>query len=156
MATEKKVVKHLTGKVELKVTLSQLRSPGGAKLHRRGPGQIGQMKHTIPVRIGKVKQEEMSKRLDLAVSILNTGKVPAEAKGGSSKTKDATIKGREKALQKELDKALARIEELEAYAKPDADPPAEPTDPDVTEVDFEGTVPDAADPVEPTPDPPVE
>ena len=123
MAKTKKVVKHLTGKVDIKATLSQLRDPAQAK----GPRQIGQVKRNISVRIGKVTREEAVKRLDAAEAILTTGKVPAAAKGGSPKTKDATLskakgdltKANKKieGLKKELAEALARI--------PSADPTGE-------------------------------
>lgn len=115
MAKTKKVVKFLTGKVDIKATLSQLRNPAQAK----GPRQIGQLKRDISVRIGKVSREEMIKRLDAVEGILTTGKVPAAVKGGAPKTKDATLakakgdltKANKKieALKKELAEALNKI-----------------------------------------------
>lgn len=125
MAKAKKVVKHLTGKVDLQATLSQLRNPEEAK----GPRQIGQVKRNISVRIGKVSRDEVVKRLDMAEAILTTGKVPAAAKGGAPKVKDATLakaKGDLTKANNKLKAAEARIKELESYAKPGADPPEEP------------------------------
>jgi len=125
MAKQKKVVRYLTGKVDIKATMSQLRDPAEVK----GPKQIGQLKRDISVRIGKVSREEVVKRLDAAESILTTGKVPAAAKGGAPKTKDATLakaKGDLTKANNKLKAAEARIKELESYAKPGADPPEEP------------------------------
>ena len=117
MAKQKKVVRYLTGKVDIKATMSQLRDPAEVK----GPKQIGQLKRDISVRIGKVSREEVVKRLDAAESILTTGKVPAAVKGGAPKTKDATLakakgdltKANKKieALKKELAEAKAPKEE---------------------------------------------
>lgn len=114
MAKEKKVVRFLSGKVEIKVTLSQLRDPGQAK----GPRQIGQLKRTIIVPIGKVKREQVIKRLDAAEKVLSTGRVPAAAKGGAPATSNATLakakgdltkaKKKIEALKKELAEALEK------------------------------------------------
>ena len=124
MAKEKKVVRYLTGKVDIKATLSQLRDPADDQLHSRGPKQIGQLKRDISVRIGKVSREEVVKRLDAVEGILTTGKVPAEMKGGAPKTKDATLAK----AKGDLTKANKKIEELkkelaDTLAKmPSADP----------------------------------
>jgi len=88
---QKKVVRYLTGKVDIKATLSQLRNPAEAKLHSRGPRQIGQVKRDISVRVGKVSRDQIVKRLDAAEAILTTGKIPAALKGGAPKVKDATL-----------------------------------------------------------------
>lgn len=122
MAKDKKPTRYLSGKVEMKATFSQLRD----KKEKKGPRQLGQQKNLFTAHMGKISQPQLLKRLDAAKSVLETGRVPAAVKGGTDKTKEATIQGREKALQKDLDAALARIEELESYAKPDADPPVEP------------------------------
>lgn len=110
MAKVKKVVKHLTGKVDIQATLSQLRDPAQAK----GPRQIGQVKRNISVRIGKVTREQVIKRLDAAEAILTTGKVPAAAKGGSPKTKDATLSKAKGDLTKANNKIEALKKELAA------------------------------------------
>ena len=125
MVKKKRVVRYLTGKVDIKATLTQLRDPAQAK----GPRQIGQVKRDISVRIGKVSRDEVVKRLDAAEKILTTGKVPAAAKGGAPKTKDATLakaKGDLTKANNKLKEAQARIKELESYAKPGAEPPEEP------------------------------
>jgi hypothetical protein len=103
---ENKVLRYLTGKVDIKATLSQLRDPAEAKLRSRGPRQIGQLKRDISVRIGKVSIDEVVKRLDAAESILTTGKVPAEAKAKDDLTK-ANKKIEE--LKKELEETKAMI-----------------------------------------------
>lgn len=181
MSKEKKAPRHLTGKVEIKATLSQLRQPAAAKLHSRGPKQLGQLKKTITVRIGKVRQEEMGKRLDLAESILNTGKVPASVKGGSAKTAKDTDNGRaaaqdmaKLALEKleltnqafqeqteELETAKARIIELteecnKAYTSIDQlnsekNPPVETPIPDETPTPDPEPEPEATDPIDAEP-----
>ena len=60
---QKKVVRYLTGKVDIKATLSQLRNPAEAKLHSRGPRQIGQVKRDISVRVGKVSRDQSGSML---------------------------------------------------------------------------------------------
>jgi hypothetical protein len=97
---EKKKKAYLTGHVVVKATLSQLRDPAVAKDHVRGPRHIGQLKHSDTIRIGRLSQEEISRRLKMARVVLETGKGPKVEKGGAPKTQDDTEKGREAAEKK--------------------------------------------------------
>lgn len=118
---EKKVLRYLTGRVDIVATLSQLRDPAQAK----GPRQIGQLKRNISVRVGNVERAEVVKRLDAVESLLTTGKVPADMKGGAPKVKDATLAK----AKGDLTKANTKIKALEKVVKDlqDMMPSADPT-----------------------------
>ena len=68
----------VTGSVEMKLTASQLRDKTVDKLKSRGPGQIGQLKKTVTVRIGPVSREEFMKRVLLTEKFLYDGEAPTE------------------------------------------------------------------------------
>lgn len=102
---EKKIVANLTGKVELKSTFSQLRGPvDKAKERSRGPGQMGQLRDNVVIRIGNIPQDKLVKRLHMAKVLLETGKGP-KAESGKEKILD---------LETKLEAANATILEQEA------------------------------------------
>jgi len=90
MATKKV---FLTGKVELKTTFSQLSEPvDKKKVRSRGPNQIGQLKTTSVVLMGKVPKEEVVRRLAIAKKVLETGNVPTKDVTPKTKRTDTTEK----------------------------------------------------------------
>ena len=104
----------VTGKVELKSTFSQLAEPvDKSKVRSRGPNNLGQLKSGKIIRLGKVEQEDLNKRLDAAVRILETGKVPKSVKAAPQKVTDATLSN----VKGQLTKAKKKIEVLEKELK---------------------------------------
>jgi len=88
----KKAKAHLSAKVELKVTASQLRGPvDKAKVRSRGPGHIGQMKDSSVVHLGNIAQDELAKRMKWAKQVLQTGRM-GSAKPPETKRTDTSKK----------------------------------------------------------------
>lgn len=100
----------VTGKVELKSTFSQLAEPvNKSEVRSRGPNNLGQLKSMKTVHLGKIEQEDLNKRWDGALKILETGKVPEAVKSAPGKVVDATVAQ----LKGQLTKAKKKIETLE-------------------------------------------
>ena len=98
------------------MTASQSRN----KNVKTGPREIGQLKSFKLVRLNFVTIDDLKKRIDQAEELLETGKVPKSAKGGSPATKDPTLSKARGDLTKannKLDDAKKRITELEAELK---------------------------------------
>ncbi len=101
----KKEKTHLTGSLTIHGTFSQLREPvDKAKVRSRGPGQIGQSKPSATVRLGRIGVDELKKRFDLAVRVLETGKGPA-------KGEDANLAELQE-VRAELKEVWAELQEL--------------------------------------------
>lgn len=113
---------YLSGKVEVKTTFSRVADPvDKAKVRARGPNLIGQLKDFATIRLGKIEREDLTKRVEAAKKILETGKVPAAAKGGSPVTKDATLAKAKGDLTKAKKKIEVLEKELEELKKSSAD-----------------------------------
>lgn len=103
----KKTKAHLSARIELKVTASQLRGKvDKVKVRSRGPGHIGQLKHSDTIHLGNISQSELTKRLKMAVQVLNTGKAtgspkePETMRGDTSKKEVTKSKPGTKAPKK--------------------------------------------------------
>lgn len=89
----KKAKPHLSAKVELKLTASQLRgNVDKKKVRSRGPGHIGQMKDSHTVHLGDISQAELAKRMKQAIQVLNTGKVTGTPAVAETMRKDTSKK----------------------------------------------------------------
>ena len=113
------------GKVVLKSTFSQLAEKvDKAKVRSRGPNHLGQLKDEKTIRLGKVDPEQLSKRLEQAVKLIETGKVPKAVTSAPEKVEKATLSH----LKGDLTKAKKKIEALEKELEetkakfPSADP----------------------------------
>ena len=101
----KKEKSFVTGSVIIKGTFSQLRDPVDKKeVRSRGPGQIGQSKPSATVRLGRIGMNELTRRLAMAVRVLETGKGPA-------KGEDANL-AKLKEVQEELQGTKHELQEL--------------------------------------------
>lgn len=97
---------YITGKIEIKSTLSRLADPvDKTEMRSRGPKQIGQEKDTITVHVGREERLDMLERRKAAVLILQTGEMP----GGAEVIK---LKGQLTKAKNKIEKLKAEIEEL--------------------------------------------
>lgn len=111
----------VTGKVILKSTFSQLADKvDKVKVRSRGPNHIGQLRSEKVVRLGKIEPDVLNKRLSIAQSVLETGKVPKSVKAAPAKVTDATLakaKGDLTKANKKLEAERKKVAELEKEVK---------------------------------------
>jgi len=112
----------ITGKVEIKATFARVAEPvNKEKVRSRGPNEIGQLKDFAIIRLGRIERDEFIKRFEAAKGVLETGKVPVAAKGGSPKVKDATLAKAKGDLTKAKKKIAELEEEIDNLKKTDAE-----------------------------------
>ena len=108
----KKEKSFVTGSVIIKGTFSQLRDPVDKKeVRSRGPGQIGQSKPSATVRLGRIGMNELTRRLAMAVRVLETGKGPAKGEDANlAKLKE--VQEELQGMRKELHGTKHELQEL--------------------------------------------